>query len=69
MKLENEKKYKGSLDIRLMFFNLFFLLKEIVLQNFIVFCQILNMNQPQIYIYPLPFETPSHIPPHPTTLG
>ena len=24
----------------------------------------LNMNQPYLYIYPLPFEAPSHLPPH-----
>ena len=29
----------------------------------------LNMNQPQIYIYPLPFQLPFHLPPHPTPLG
>ena len=29
----------------------------------------LNTNQPQVYIYPLPFEPPSHLPPHPTPLG
>ena len=27
------------------------------------------MNQPQVYIRPLPPETPSHFPPHPTPLG
>ena len=27
------------------------------------------MNQPQVYIYPLPFELPSHLPPHPTLLS
>ena len=24
------------------------------------------MNQPQVYIYPLPPKPPSHLPPHPT---
>ena len=28
-----------------------------------------NMNQPQVYIYPLSLETPSHPPPHSTPLG
>ena len=27
------------------------------------------MNQPYVYICPLPLETPSHLPPHPTLLG
>ena len=29
----------------------------------------LNMNQPLVYIYFLPFETPSHLPPHCTPLS
>ena len=29
----------------------------------------LNMNQSQVYIFPLPFEPPSHLPPHSTALG
>ena len=33
------------------------------------FLPYINMNQSQIYIYPLPFEPPSHLPPHPTPLG
>ena len=39
------------------------------LQNFVVFCQTPNMNQPWVYIYALPFEPSSHLPPHPTPLG
>jgi len=27
------------------------------------------MNQPEVYISPLPLEPPSHLPPHPTPLG
>ena len=26
------------------------------------------MNEPQVYMYPLPFEPPSHLPPHPTQI-
>ena len=29
----------------------------------------INMNQPQVYIWPLPPKPPSHFPPHPTPLG
>ena len=28
-----------------------------------------NVNQPQVYLCPLPLEPPSHLPPHPTPLG
>lgn len=28
-----------------------------------------NMNQPQVYIHPLPLEPPSHLPVHPPPLG
>ena len=28
----------------------------------------INMNQPQVYMYP-PSQTPSHVPPHPIPLG
>ena len=28
-----------------------------------------NMNQPSVYICPLPLKPPSHLPPHPTSLG
>ena len=45
------------------------LTRIIALQNFVVFLSNLNMNQPQVYIYPLPFEPPSYLPPHPTPLG
>ena len=27
-----------------------------------------NMNQPQVYVCPLPLESPSHLPPYPTPL-
>ena len=33
------------------------------------FLPCINMNQPLVYICPLPFETPSHLPPHPASLG
>ena len=29
----------------------------------------INMNQPQVYICPLPLESPPHLPLHPTPLG
>ena len=29
----------------------------------------INMIQTQVYIWPLPLEPPSHLPPHPTHLG
>ena len=45
-----------------------FLLKDNSFTEF-YFLSNLSMNQPQIYIYPLPFEPPSHLPPHPTLLG
>ena len=41
----------------------------ISLQYFVVFLSNLNMNQPQVYIQPLPLEPPSHLPPPPTPLG
>ena len=47
----------------------FFLLKENCFTEFCCFLSNLNMNQPQVYIYPLPFETPFHLSPHPTPLG
>ena len=33
------------------------------------FLQNINMNQPKVYICPLPPEPPSHLPPHPAPLG
>ena len=36
--------------------------------EFFCFMQNLNLNQPQVYIYPLPFEPPSHLLPQPTRL-
>ena len=43
----------------------YFLLKDYCFTEFCCFLSNLNMNQPQVYIYPLPFETPSHLPPIP----
>ena len=48
---------------------IYFLLKDNCFTEFFCFLSNLNMNQPEVYIYPLPFETPSHLPPHPTPLG
>ena len=45
-------------------FNLFFLLKDDCSTEFCCFLSNLNVNQPQIYIYPLAFESPSHLLPH-----
>ena len=33
------------------------------------FLPLVDMSQPQVYIYPLPLEPPSHLPPHLTPLG
>ena len=33
------------------------------------FLPYINMNQPQVYICPLPLETSSHSPPYPTPVG
>ena len=38
-------------------------------QNFAVFCQTSTWISHSVYTYPLPFETPSHLPPYPTPLG
>ena len=43
-----------------------FLLKDNCFIEFCCFLSNLNMNQPQVYIHPLPFETPS--PSHPSRL-
>ena len=63
-------------ELQLYFLYFYFRLKviHVYLENncFAILCWFLpyiNMNQPQVYIYPLPFETPSHLPPHPTPLG
>ena len=47
----------------------FFLLKESCFTEFCCLLSNLNMNQPQVYTYPLPFEPPSYLPPRPITLG
>ena len=50
----------------LLFATLFiFYLKDNYFTEFCCFLSNLNMNQP----YPLPFEPPSHLTPHPTPLG
>ena len=51
----------------LLFLNLFiyFLLKDNSFTEFCCFLLNLNMNQPWVYIYPLPFEPPSYLPPQP----
>ena len=36
--------------------------------EFCYFLSNLNMNQPQVYMYPLPFEPPSHLSPYPIPL-
>ena len=46
-----------------------FLLKDSCFTEFCCFLSNLNMNQPQVYIYSLPFEPPSRLPPHPTPPG
>ena len=53
------------------FFLTFFLLllKDNSFTEFCCFLSNLNMNQLSVYIYPLPFETASHLPPHATPLG
>ena len=51
------------------FFLIYFLLKDNCFTEFCCFQSNLNMNQPQVYIYPLPFEPPYPLPPHPTPLG
>ena len=49
--------------------NLFFYWRIIVLQNFVVFCQTSTWISHKYTYIPLPFEPPSHLPPHPTPLG
>ena len=50
------------------FFFLVFLLTDNCFREFCCFLSNLTMNQPSVYIYPLPFEPPSHLSPHPTPL-
>ena len=50
------------------FFIIVFLLKENCFTEFCCLLSNLDMNQPQVYIFPLPFKSPSHLPPHPTPL-
>ena len=52
------------------FFKLIYiLLKDNCFTEFCCFLSNINMNQPYVYIYSLPFETLSHLPPHPTPVG
>ena len=51
-----------------MFF-LIFLLKDNCFKEFCSFLSNLDMNQPQVYTYPLPFDPPSCLPPHSTPLS
>ena len=48
---------------------IYLLLKDNCFTEFCCFLENLNINQPEVYIYPLPFEPPSHLPPPPTPLG
>ena len=47
---------------------IFILLKDKCFTEFCCFLANLNVNQPQVYIYLLPFEPLSHLSPHPTPL-
>ena len=57
--------------IHYIFFKNLFIFYRIIycFTKFCCFLSNLIMNQPQVYIYPLPFEPPSHLPPCPTPLG
>ena len=46
-----------------------FLLEDNCCTRLCWFLPFINMNQPQVHIGPLPLETPSHLPPHPSPLG
>ena len=60
----------GSLHLEAIFFKLInCLLRDNCFTEFCCFLSNLNMSQPWVYIYPLPFETPSHLPSYPTPLG
>ena len=52
--------------IRIFFFLIYFLLKYNCFTEFCCFLSNLDMNQPSVYIYPRPFQPPSHLPPHST---
>ena len=53
----------------LFFFQIYFLIERNCFTEFYSFLSNLNINQPKLYIYPLPFEPPSHLPPsHPSRL-
>ena len=47
----------------------YFYWRIIDLQHCVVFCPTVNINQPEVYICPLPPEPPSHLPTHATPLG
>ena len=47
------------------FYFTYFSLKDNCLTEFCCFLSNFNMNQPYIYIHPLPFKPASHLPPHP----
>ena len=47
------------------FFKINFLLKDNCFTEFSCFPSNLNLNQPQVYIHPLQYEPPSHLPPIP----
>ena len=59
-------KIISSTPLKVTFFLIYFLLKDNGFTEFCCFLSNLNMNQLQVYICPLPFETPSHLPPYPT---
>ena len=62
--------YQIHISVRPVFFFSFFKklisfwMKDNCFREFCCFLSNLNMNQPQVYIDPLPFETASHLPPH-----
>ena len=51
------------------FKKIIFLLKDNCFTEFCCFLSNLNMNQPSVYSYPILFEPPSVLPPHPSPLG
>ena len=50
----------------IVYFFIHFLLKDNCFTEFCYFLSNLNINQPWVYIYPLPFKACSHLPPHPS---
>ena len=57
----------GKQDIpQMLFFLIFFCMKDNCFTELCCFLSNLNMNQPWVYIYPLPFEARCHLSPHPT---